>query len=231
MNAIVAEREAAPWYERLFLPAYRLGDAARYTGAHPNTVAAWHYRSNAVLPGRERKEPLCYLELVEVAFVAYFRRVGVPLSRIRKAREYVGKTFHSRHPFAEHRFKSEGQHLLMDYFRRDKHPSANELIVADAGGQLAWANVMGDKFAEFDYELELALTWHPAGRDSAVKIDPRVAFGEPVAEGIPTLAIKGRWVAGESLAEIVEDWGVSQQTVKDALEFEGVIISGDDNRQ
>ena len=231
MTTIVAEREAAPWYERLFLPAYRVSDAARYTGAHPNTVAAWHYRPNAVLPGRTRKEPLCYLELVEVAFVAYFRRVGVPLARIRKAREYVGKTFRSDHPFAEHRFKSEGQHLLMDYFRRDNHPSADGIIVADAGGQLAWANVIGDKFAEFDYELELALTWHPAGRSSAVKIDPRVAFGEPIAEGIPTLAIKGRWVAGEALAEIEADLGLSQQTVKDALEFEGVILGGDGNRR
>ena len=229
MTTMVGEREAAPWYERLFLPAYRVGEAARYTGAHPRTVAAWHYRPNAVLPGRARKEPLCYLELVEVAFVAYFRRVGVPLERIRKAREYAGKTFHSSHPFAEYQFKSEGHHLLLDYFRLDRHPLVNEIIVADAGGQLARANVIGDKFAEFDYELDLAVTWHPAGRDSAVKIDPRVAFGEPVADGIPTGAIKGRWLAGESPAEIGEDFGIALQTVRDGLSFEGVAIGGDGN--
>ena len=31
--------EQEPWYERLFLPSYRIGEAARYAGAHPNTVS------------------------------------------------------------------------------------------------------------------------------------------------------------------------------------------------
>ena len=220
MVSLATERAAAPWYQRLFLPAYRVRDAARYAGAHPRTVAAWHYGGNPVLPGRERKQPLSYMELVEVAFVSYFRRAGVPLNQIRKAREYVASNFETAHPFTEYRFKTEGHHILMDYFKIDVNRESGKIIVADAAGQLAWTNLMGDRFAEFDYELDLALTWHPAGRDSAVKIDPRIAFGEPIADGIPTFVIKGRWTAGESIEEIEEDFGISQEVIRDALRFE-----------
>ena len=104
-------------------------------------------------------------------------------------------------------------------------PSMGEgIIVADEAGQLAWDELMGEQFAQFDYELDLALTWHPAGRDSAVKIDPRIAFGEPIVEGIPTHVIKGRWDARETLEEIQEDYEISFQAVADALLFEGVSL-------
>lgn len=231
MTSLVAERETTPWYDRLFLPAYGVGNAARYAGAHPQTVAAWHYRRNPVLPGHQPKQSLSYLELVEVAFVAFFRRAGVSLQRIRRAREYVAETFSSAHPFAEYRFKTEGCHVLMDHFRIDVNSVPKGIIVADAAGQLAWDDLLGDRFAEFDYELDLAVTWHPAGRDSAVKIDHRIAFGKPIADGIPTSAIKGRWAAGESLEEIEEDFGIPQQAIKDALIFERVEVGGNGNKQ
>ncbi len=231
MASIVAERETAPWYKRLFLPAYRVGDAARYTGSHPQTVTAWHHRRNPVLPGREPKRPLSYLELVEVAFVSYFRRTGVSLQRIRRDREYVAEIFTTDYPFAEYKLKTEGHHILMDCFKIDAATKFDGLIVTDAAGRLAWTDLMGDRFAEFDYELDLAITWYPSGRDSLVKIDPRIAFGAPIAEGIPTLAIKGRWAAGESFEEIQEDFNVSDQAVKDALHFERVEIGSNGNER
>ena len=68
------------------------------------------------------------------------------------------------------------------------------------------------------------MTWHPAGRDSVVRIDPRIAVGKPIAEGIPTRVIKGRWIAGESLESIEADFVVSEQAIADALTLEGVDI-------
>ena len=229
MATLTAERGALPWYRRLYLPAYRVGDAARYAGSYRQTVAFWHYGRNPVLPERVRRRPLSYLELVEVAFVAYFRRVGVTLQRIRTAREYIGQNFNAEYPFAEYRFKTEGYHILMDYYQIDSDPGFQKLIVADAAGQLAWADLMGDKFAEFDYELELAVTWHPAGRQSLVRIDPRISFGAPIVNGIPTWTIKGRWNAGESLEDIQDDFGLSEEAIKDALSFEKVEFSNNGN--
>lgn len=69
---------------------------------------------------------------------------------------------------------------------------------------------------------ELALRWFVAGRDSSVIIDPRVAFGAPTVRGIPTFALKGRWDAGETLDDILEDFSVPKGDVVNALVFEGV---------
>lgn len=222
MTTSATEREKAPWYERLFLPAYRVVDAARYTGTHRATVSSWHQRCNPVLPGRKPEQALAYLELVEVAFVAFFRRAGVSMPRIRRAREYVAGSFACEYPFAEYKFKTEGLHILMDAFPGPSHSKREGIIVADESGQLAWNTLMGEQFAQFDYDFDLALTWHPAGRDSAVTIDPRIEFGEPIVEGIPTRIIKGRWDSGESMDEVGEDYDIPHQAIIDALLFEGV---------
>ena len=100
----------------------------------------------------------------------------------------------------------------------------DDLIVADARGQMAWNSMMEEKLLEFEYneQYELALRWFAGGRKSTVLIDPRVAFGAPVVRGIPTWILRGRWKAGESVTEIMEDFNLEERDIRDALEFEGV---------
>jgi uncharacterized protein (DUF433 family) len=221
----VSEASAKPWHRRLFLPAYSVADAARYSGAHSQTVAYWFYGGGyrgPALPWKERGKPLSYLQLVEVAFVATFRALGVSLQRIRKAREYVAQVFASEFPFAEFRLQTEGVHVLMDLREVGRDADVGRLVVADESGQMAWRNLVGERFAQFDYEEGLALTWHPAGRHSVVVIDPRVSFGAPTVRGIPTWAISGRWKAGETFEEIADDFRLDTQAIQDALAFEGL---------
>lgn len=229
MPDLVAVRGVEPWRRRLYLPAYSVSDAARYAGVPIQTVAYWHYRGGnlgPVLPGKERGKPLSYLELVEVAFVAAFRRLGVSLQRIRRAREYVATNFKSEYPFAENRFKTEGHHVLFELVEAEKDKELQKVIIADANGQVAWEALIADKFAEFDYDgMDMAIRWHLAGRQSSVIIDPRIAFGAPSVVGIPTWTLKGRWNAGETLADIQEDFGIPEERVKDGLSFEGVRIA------
>ena len=226
MPTATLERQSQPWFRRLYLPAYRVSDVARYAGTHPQVIANWYYRGDPVLPSHERRQPLNYLELVEVAFVAFFRRQNVPMRRIRNAREYLAQNFGSENPLAEYEFKTEGYHILMEYNKFDPDPNLEQLIVADRFGQLAWADLFEHKFAEFDYEYELAMRWHPAGRESLVLIDPRIAFGAPMVCGMPTRVLKGRWKAGENLEEITEEFELSEQAVHDGLQFEGVKLNG-----
>ncbi len=218
----IAVTEAASWFRRLYLPAYRVTDVARYAQTHPNTVASWHYRGAPVLPGHEKGRPLNYFELVEVAFVSFFRAQGVPMPRIRRARDYVAQSFNVEFPLARYQFKTEGMHILMAYNQFDPDPNLERIIVADRFGQLAWADMIEQKFATFDYEYELALRWHPAGRQSLVIIDPRVSFGAPVVEGLPTWVVKGRYSAEETIEEIMDDFGITRKAVLDALQFEGI---------
>ena len=95
-------------------------------------------------------------------------------------------------------------------------------MVADAHGQTAWQEMVGERFAQFDYESGLALVWHVAGRDSPVVINPRVSFGAPTIRGIPTWALKGRWTAGESIEEMADDFGLDEDDVSMGLNFEGI---------
>ena len=102
---MVSERLDAPWRRRLFLPSYQIAEAAAYAQISPQTVAAWHKIETDLLAQREKRAALSYMQLIEVAVVAAFRRVGVPLKRIRAAREYAARTLKSEFPFAEYKFK------------------------------------------------------------------------------------------------------------------------------
>jgi uncharacterized protein (DUF433 family) len=177
------------------------------------------------LPGRGKRQHLSYLELVEVAFVATFRRLGVPLQRIRRARAYAAQALGSENPFAEHKWLTEGHHAMLNLREVDDDASVGNLVVADAHGQIAWQEMVGQRFAQFDYEQDLALTWHVRGRDRLVVIDPRISFGAPTVRGIPTWVLKGRWSAGESVADIRDDFGLGEEEIVQGLTFEGISLA------
>lgn len=224
-----AQEGPPPWLRRLYLPAYRVSETARYARTYPQTVAYWHYRGGGLgsaLPGRERRKPLSYLQVVEVAFVATFRRLGVSLQRIRKARDYFAQRFEAEYPFAQLELKTDGHHVLMEMLEVDPDPQFEHLIIiGDAAGQLAWKPLVVERFLEFDYEYNLAMRWHLAGRQSRVLIDPRISFGAPTIRGIPTWALKGRSQAGESIQDISADFGLEPDEVREALTFEGIRIA------
>lgn len=224
MPAATRLPEAEPWRRRLFLPAYSVTNAARYARTSRQTVTYWYFGRAGragVLAEKERNAPLSYLQLVEVAFVATFRQLGVSLARIEKARDYLAQLFQDEFPFAQRRLLTEGNHILVDLQEVDHDAELGRLIVADAAGQLAWRDLVAERFAEFDYEHDLALRWHVAGRQSPVLIDPRISFGAPAVRGIPTWTVRGRWKAGESLDEICDDFDLTRQDVEEALRFEG----------
>jgi len=214
------------WHRRLYLPAYTVAQAARYAGTHPQTVSYWHHKGGELgpaLPGKEQGQLLSYMQLVEVAFVATFRRLHVPLQKLRRARAYLAQVFDFEYPFAQLRLKTDGYHILMNLQEVEPDSDLQRLIIADANGQMAWEGLIGERFNEFDYDQQgLAITWHPRGRQSLVVIDPRVSFGAPIVHGVPTWIIRGRRSAGERITEIADDFGLQESDVIQALEFEGL---------
>lgn len=210
------------WRRRLYIPNYQVGEAAYYARISPQTVAQWQKAgSKPTLSVREKREALSYMQLIEVAVVAAMRSSGVRLNRIRSAREYVSKELESEFPFAEYRFKTDGKRLFMDYEQIEGKRGRGKLLRPDQHGQLAWDEVIGRRLREFEYERKgIVVRWRVAGLDSAVVIDPRIAFGAPIVKGVPTWAIQGRVRAGESEKDIADDFGLSEKEVIDALVFE-----------
>jgi hypothetical protein len=114
---LIAER-GEPWRRRMYLPNYQVGEASRYAHISPQTVAAWHKVVTGKAPTlspKEKRAALSYVQLIEVAVVAAFRRTGISLPRIRDAREYISKQLHVDYPFARYQFKTDGKHLLLSY--------------------------------------------------------------------------------------------------------------------
>lgn len=226
MPDLIAVRGVEPWKRRLYLPAYSITEAAKYVQESPQTVSNWHYRetrTGVVLLTKERGKPLSYLQLIELAVVVIFRKLGVSLRNIRKARQYLAANFDSEYPFTQYRFKTEGHHILLD-FDQFEPDSGVRMVVADKAGQLGWAPMLENRLLEFDYEDDLVLKWHLAGRQSLVVIDPRIAFGAPAAHGIPTWVLRGRHNAGESVRDIMDDLGLDEAAVRDGFKFEGIEI-------
>lgn len=214
------------WRSRLYIPNYKIRDAARYAHLSSQTVASWHTKPGAnrrsTLSTKEKGASLSYLQLIEVAVVSSFRKSGISLRKIKAAREYLGKQFEAEHPFAEFRFKTEGKELWLDYAQFEAEAGDKTLLAASQNGQLAWTDIIG-RLQEFEYEDHgLAVKWHVNGADSDIVIDPRVQFGAPAIDGVATWVFKGRWEAGEPVDEIADDFGVPNSAVLQALKFEGV---------
>jgi uncharacterized protein (DUF433 family) len=224
MVTLMSERLDEPWRRRLTLPAYQIAEAANYAQISPQTVAAWHKIEASLLKQREQRAALSYMQLIEVAVVAAFRKAGVPMPRIRKARAWAAHELKSEFPFAEYKFKENAKHLYLDSQQIDV--KENTVVQADGGGQLEWASIIG-RLKEFEYEDKgIVLRWHVAGEGSPIIIDPRVSFGTPSVRGIPTWILRGRFDAGESDSDIADDFGIKKEEVRKALKFEGVVGVG-----
>ena len=223
MVAATVEKSHPLWMTRLDTPGYRVTDAARYAGLSPRAISDWFRRSGPDLPHRERGLQLSYLELIEVAFVASFRSLGVPMRDIRRFRELLEQFLETDYPFSTRAFRSRGLVCLLENSGGLRADALNRLVDVRRGIGIthsAWHPVVGSRFAQFDYDYGMVVRWHLAGRKSRVAIDPRIAFGYPMVSGLPTWVIEDRRGAGESLSEISHDFGIELPAIKDALTFE-----------
>lgn len=143
------------------------------------------------------------------------------LSAIRDARNYVSRELGSEYPFAVHQFATDGKRLLWQGDWGDS-PDSRRWLSANKMGQAAWDEVIGRTLRSFEYEMDLAIRWHPEGEGSDVFIDPRIAFGAPNVNGVPTAIFKERWRSGEPIEETAEDFNVAVALVRNALRFEAI---------
>src|SRR5579872_5707901 len=109
----MARREALrePWKPRLYLPNYQVQEAARYARTTPQTIRHWQEGNDlirAAVSARDPRAALSYLQLVEVAVVAAFRKAGIKLAVIRAARDYLANRYNKQFPFAQYEFKTSG---------------------------------------------------------------------------------------------------------------------------
>ena len=122
-------------------------------------------------------------------------------------------------------FRTNGLDLFLSY---DEH-----LVNVSGGGQLALRDEFeraldriergagGAPVRLFPYTRKVA---HTTGLPSVVAIDPKIAFGRPIVAGagVRTDVINDRFGAGDSPAEMAEDYGVSEENILEALRYERI---------
>lgn len=217
------------------VPAYGIAEAAQYLRLPVSTLRSWtigqRYRAGdeprffkPVIEIADRLDrKLSFINLIEAFVLAGIRREhSVPLPKVRRAVDYLRRRFASRRPLAEEQFETDGVHLFVQKF--------GELIGVSQEGQLAMREMLKDRlkyvkrdprgvpeklvlFAALPAELE---------RGTAVIIDPRISFGRPVLDGfgVRTSILAERFDAGETIEELVRDYGVPSEAVQNALRCE-----------
>lgn len=202
------------------IPAYSIGDAARYLRIPYSTLRSWTIgQSYAVKDGSNFFRPfidipknkpylLSFTNLVEVHVLRAIRQHHkIQLNKVREALDVINEKFSVPHPLAKEEFKTNGVDLFIERY--------GESINASKGGikELKQSlNVHLERIEPDDSGLAIKL--YPFTRSQEtdnprlVVIDPRIAFGRlAIAEtGIPTDILKERYWAGESMEELAEDY-------------------------
>ena len=146
----------------------------------------------------------------------------VPFYKVRKALEYIENQFPSTHPLADNHFQTDGIDLFVE--------KLGQLVAVSKGGQMSFKEIMQAYLRRIDRDLDLKpLRLYPflkpqqmAAEPKHILIDPLISFGRPtiVGTGAPTDVIAGRFYAGDSLATLAKDYGITKEKVEEALRYE-----------
>lgn len=207
------------------VPAYSIAEAAGYLRLPKSTLRAWllgqqAFRAVIDIADRHGRQ-MSFINLVE-AFVlsGIRRRHNVPLPKVRKAVDYLRRTFKTPRPLADEQFATDGVHLFVEKF--------GALIGATQEGQVQLREVILDrlKYVLRDPkgvpEKIVLFAAHGPAHKGDVVIDPRLSFGRPVIDGVGvrTSILAERFKAGELIDELAREFNAAPEAIQNALRCE-----------
>ena len=218
---------ARPDEEWRISPIYSIAQAAGLADVAPATVRNWLFgynqpghRMRPVFDDRDENDRyLSFLEVAEIVVASGFRRRGVTLERVRRARYYASETLKVEYPFATVEFKTDGLHIIKEFQDREIGPS---LLIADAQGQTAFPWLVIESLQNFDWLDHWACRWFPIGHDVPIVVDPQMAAGRPTIEdtGITIETVMRRFTKGkQSPTFIADDYELQENEVVDIIRY------------
>lgn len=149
------------------------------------------------------------------------RHSGVPMQRIRPALRSLDDQMGIDHALASNRLYSDGAELLIDYAEAHFHGEVPEGLVVVRSGQRVFSEVVMDYLQRIVYGADGYPTsiGVPAYGHAEVVVDPTMSFGVPFfrAGGARVAAVMERFWAGETLAEVSEEFGVPLDELEDVV--------------
>lgn len=233
--------ESRKTVDRRDVPRYGIEEAARCLGMSDATLNSWvNGRKYPASSGPKFSKPLIdlaapgalsFYNLVEAHILLSTRkRHKVEMHSIRRALDYVRKTYPSNHPLLTEAFSTDGKDLFI------KKISAAEgqvqTINASRHGQLGLGPILDFYLRRIERdEKGLPLRLYPIrmnwpGEISAdppkiVVIDPAVSSGRPIVNGTGVMAevIVGRFNTGEGIESIAEDYGLEVPQIEEVIRY------------
>jgi uncharacterized protein (DUF433 family) len=218
------------------IPTYGISESAHALKIPPNTLISWiHGRSFPTRRGQGRFEPLIelpeeglpllsFFNLVEAHVIDAIRyRDKIRLVRVRDAITHLREKYNSAHPLVEYEFQHDGVDLFTEM--------GKDIVNVSRSGQLALRDVITAYLKRITRDAKgSAIALYPflqrrpeqVEEQKLVLIDPRISFGKPilVGVGVPTAVIADRNSAGETIAELAEDYGCQASEIEQAIEYE-----------
>jgi uncharacterized protein (DUF433 family) len=213
------------------VPRYGLPEVALFLHVPENTLRSWvSGRTFPTITGEAFSGPLIepadpsgnllsFYNLIEAHILKSTRqRDEVPMKFIRQAIDYVTEQFPSPHPLITQKFETDGRFL---FIRR-----VDDLINASKMGQFGIEPILRDYLSRIDRDTQgMPVTLYPVipGRpgSKAVAIKYGVSSGAPVLTGTGILisVLWGRYQAGDTSQDLVEDYDQPKDKIEDAIAY------------
>jgi uncharacterized protein (DUF433 family) len=163
-------------------------------------------------------------EMVEARYLRAYRQRNVSMQQLRPFISKLRQEFGVPYPLAHFKpFIGGGRRLLLEVQEQVGLSEPLQVVYEAKTGQL----ILDPRAVEFLDRVEFAGTGeqeaeriYPAGRESPVVMDPRVASASPAVRGIRTEAIAELADADVSVEDIAADFGLPVQVVKAAVAYE-----------
>ncbi len=215
-------------------PAYTLAEAARYLKVPNATLRSWvvgrpypkaggtgHFQP-LIHPPERRPPTLSFWNLVEAHVLRSLRTDhGVSLKALRQALQYAERSLKIDRLLLRKELRTDAGQIFLDRY--------GQLISLSASGQLAMRKLFEEhlKRVEWD-EWKFPIRLYPfvssetLTSEMPIAIDAQVAFGRPVIRrvGITTGTIADRIDAGETVADLSTDYGLSEAEIEQAVIYE-----------
>lgn len=218
---------------------YGIPEAARITRIPAEQIRRWLWGYRFTSSGRQCQAPplwqpdlpqigearaLSFRDLIEVQFVYRFRQQGLSLQSIRKTIDLATQLLDETYPLSSVKFKTDGKRILAQVIEA---PNERGVVFDLQTGQYLFEFVLDHLYDALEYsDFEELVRWWPLGKDRRVLVDPRKSFGQAVVpEGVPTAILAGSFRAEGSVAAVGRWFEVSDDSVRDALEFERGLLA------
>ena len=170
---------------------------------------------------------LSFTNLIEVHVLRAIRKnYQIQFDKVRSALDYIESELHVSHPLAHSEFRTDGVDLFTERY--------GTLINASKSGHTLLRDALNAHLERIEPDDSgLALKLYPFTRSQTtnsprlVVIDPRLAFGRLViaGTGIPTDIVAERYKAGDSIADLADDYNCGPEVIEEVIRCEMQLLA------